>query len=146
LRRSRHDREILGIALPALGALAAEPLYVLADTAIVGHLGVHQLAALGLAGAVLSALFGVFNFLSYATTAQVARFDGAGRRGDADEVAGQALWLSLAIGVGLLIVAAAAAVPIVSVMGGTGQTGRFAVTYLRIAAIGLPFVLVTLAG
>ena len=51
----------------------------------------HQLAALGLAGAVLSALFGIFNFLSYATTAQVARFDGAGRRGDADEVAGQAL-------------------------------------------------------
>ena len=119
---------------------------MLADTAIVGHLGVHQLAALGLAGAVLSALFGIFNFLSYATTAQVARFDGAGRRSDADEVAGQALWLSLAIGIALLLVAAGAAVPIVSVMGGSGQTGHFAVTYLRIAAIGLPFVLVTLAG
>ena len=97
---------------------------MLADTAIVGHLGVHQLAALGLAGAVLSALFGVFNFLSYATTAQVARFDGAGRRSDADEVAGQALWLSLAIGVVLLVVAAAAAVPIVSVMGGSGADRR----------------------
>jgi putative MATE family efflux protein len=119
---------------------------VLADTAVVGHLGARQLAALGLAGAVLSGLFGVFNFLSYAVTAQVARYDGAGRRGDADEVAGQALWLSLAIGVALLAIAAAAAVPIVSVMGGSGQTARFAVTYLRIAAIGLPFVLVTLAG
>lgn len=146
LRRSPHDREILSIAVPALGALAAEPLYVLADTAIVGHLGVHQLAALGLAGAVLSALFGIFNFLSYVTTAQVARYDGAGRRGDADEVAGQALWLSLGIGIALLTIAAGAARPIVSVMGGSGATGHFAVTYLRIAAIGLPFVLVTLAG
>jgi Na+-driven multidrug efflux pump len=107
---------------------------------------VHQLAALGLAGAVLSSLFGIFNFLGYATTAQVARFDGAGRRGDADEVAGQALWLSLAIGLALLIIAAAAAVPIVSGMGGSGETGHFAVTYLRIAAIGLPFVLITTAG
>jgi putative MATE family efflux protein len=107
---------------------------------------VHQLAALGLAGAVLSSLFGIFNFLGYATTAQVARFDGAGRRGDADEVAGQALWLSLAIGLALLIIAAAAAAPIVSGMGGSGETGHFAVTYLRIAAIGLPFVLVTTAG
>ena len=146
LRRSPHDREILSIAVPALGALAAEPLYVLADTAIVGHLGVHQLAALGLAGAVLSALFGIFNFLSYVTTAQVARYDGAGRRGDDDEVAGQALWLSLGIGIALLTIAAGAARPIVSVMGGSGATGHFAVTYLRIAAIGLPFVLVTLAG
>ena len=119
---------------------------MLADTAIVGHLGVHQLAALGLAGAVLSALFGIFNFLSYATTAQVARYDGAGLRDAGAEVAGQALWLSLAIGLALLVIAAAAAAPIVSAMGGAGSTARYAITYLRIAAIGLPFVLVTLAG
>ena len=61
--RSPHDREILRLALPALGALAAEPLYVLVDTAIVGHLGRPQLAALGLAGVVLSGAFTIFNFL-----------------------------------------------------------------------------------
>ena len=69
--RSAYDREILRLALPALGALAAEPLYILVDTAIVGHLGRSQLAALGAAATALSVL-AIFNFLQYGTTAQVA--------------------------------------------------------------------------
>ena len=77
--RSRYDREILLLALPALGALAAEPLYVLVDTAIVGHLGTTQLASLAIAATVLSTAFTIFNFLTYGTTAQVARLHGAGR-------------------------------------------------------------------
>jgi hypothetical protein len=76
--RSPYDREILRLALPALGALAAEPLYVLVDTAIVGRLGRPQLAALGLAGTVLAGAFTIFNFLTYGTTAVVARASGAG--------------------------------------------------------------------
>ena len=80
LRRSRYDREIRLLAIPALGALAAEPLYVLVDTAIVGHLGTTQLAALAIAATVLSTAFTVFNFLTYGTTAQVARLHGAGPR------------------------------------------------------------------
>src|SRR4029078_13660546 len=78
--RSPHDREILRLALPALGALAAEPVYVLVDTAIVGHLGRPQIAALGLAGTVLSGAFTIFNFLTYGTTAIVARAAGAGQQ------------------------------------------------------------------
>jgi Na+-driven multidrug efflux pump len=70
--RSEYDREIFRLAIPALGALAAEPLYILADTAIVGHLGRPQIAALGLAGVVLSGAFTIFNFLTYGTTALVA--------------------------------------------------------------------------
>jgi len=73
-----YDREIVALALPALGALAAEPLYLLADTAIVGHLGTTQLAALALAATALGAVTTVFNFLVYGTTAQVARAHGAG--------------------------------------------------------------------
>src|SRR5438270_2836088 len=83
--RSPHDQEILRLALPALGALAAEPLYLLIDTAIVGHLGTEQLAALALAGAVLTGAFTLFNFLQYATTAQVARLHGAGQEGAAGQ-------------------------------------------------------------
>ena len=79
--RSPHDREILRLAVPALGALAAEPLYVLVDTAIVGHLGTPQLASLAIAATVLSTAFTIFNFLTYGTTAQVARLHGAGRGG-----------------------------------------------------------------
>ena len=66
--RSPYDREILRLAAPALGALAAEPLYVLVDTAIVGHLGTTQLAALAIAATVLSSAFTIFNFLTYGTT------------------------------------------------------------------------------
>src|SRR5829696_1360976 len=76
--RSDHDREIIRLAFPALGALAAEPLYLLTDTAIVGHLGTVELAALALAATLLSALVTLCNFLTYGTTARVARLRGAG--------------------------------------------------------------------
>src|SRR4051794_32861563 len=92
------DREVFSLALPALGAWAAEPLYVLVDTAIVGHLGTTQLAALAIAATVLSTAFTVFNFLTYGTTAQVARLHGAGRDADAALIGSQALWLGLGIG------------------------------------------------
>src|SRR3954462_12074258 len=97
------DREILTLALPALGALAAEPLYVLVDTAIVGHLGTTQLAALAIAATVLSTAFTVFNFLTYGTTAHIARMHGAGREHDAALVGSQALWLGLFIGLAIVV-------------------------------------------
>ncbi len=106
--RSPYDREILRLALPALGALAAEPLYILVDTAIVGHLGREPLAALGAAATALS-VFAMFNFLQYGTTAQVARASGAGERETARALGAQALWLSLAIGVVLAVGVAALA-------------------------------------
>ena len=96
------DREVFALALPALGALAAEPLYLLVDTAIVGHLGTVQLAALAIAATVLSTGFTVLNFLTYGTTAQVARLHGAGRERDAAGLGSQALWLALGLGLALL--------------------------------------------
>lgn len=143
---SPHDREILRLALPALGALAAEPLYVLADTAIVGHLGRPQLAALGLAGTVLSGAFTIFNFLTYGTTAVVARASGAGEDERAARLAAQALWVSLAIGLGLLAFCEAAAAPLLHALGGRGRSGELAVLYFRIGALGLPAALLALAG
>jgi putative MATE family efflux protein len=144
--RSPHDREIVRLALPALGALAAEPLYVLADTAIVGHLGRPQIAALGLAGTVLAGAFTIFNFLTYGTTAVVARASGAGRSDEAARLAAQALWASLGIGVVLLVVCEIVADPLLAGLGGHGRSGHFALVYFRIAAIGLPAALVALAG
>jgi len=144
--RSPHDREILHLAVPALGALAAEPLYVLADTAIVGHLGRPQIAALGLAGTVLSGAFTIFNFLTYGTTAVVARASGAGEHERAGRLAAQALWVSLGIGLALLVVCEAAAAPLLHGLGGHGRSGDYALVYFRIAAVGLPSALVALAG
>ncbi len=146
MRRSPHDREILRLALPALGALAAEPLYVLADTAIVGHLGRPQIAALGLAGTVLSGAFTIFNFLTYGTTAVVARASGAGQQERAARLAAQALWVSLGIGVALLFVCEAVATPLLRALGGHGESGHYALVYFRIAAFGLPAALIALAG
>jgi putative MATE family efflux protein len=144
--RSRHDREIVRLALPALGALAAEPLYVLVDTAIVGHLGRPQLAALGLAGTVLAGAFTIFNFLTYGTTAVVARASGAGEHERAARLAAQALWVSLGIGVVVLALCEAFAGPLLRALGAHGKSGDYALIYFRIAAIGLLPALVTLAG
>ncbi|HEY4620128.1 MAG TPA: MATE family efflux transporter, partial [Gaiellaceae bacterium] len=96
--RSSYDREIFRLAVPALGALAAEPLYLLVDTAIVGHLGRSQLAALGIAAAILGGVFAIFNFLQYGTTAQVARAGGAGEDETARRLGAQAVWLSIGFG------------------------------------------------
>jgi putative MATE family efflux protein len=144
--RSPHDREIVRLALPALGALAAEPLYVLADTAIVGHLGRPQIAALGLAGTVLAGAFTIFNFLTYGTTAVVARASGADREDEAARLAAQALWTSLGIGLALLVGCEIVAAPLLTGLGGHGRSGHFALVYFRIAAAGLPAALIALAG
>jgi len=143
--RSAYDGEILRLALPALGALAAEPLYILVDTAIVGHLGRSQLAALGAAATVLSVL-ATFNFLQYGTTAQVARASGAGADETARRLGAQALWLSLGIGIVLAAAIALFAGPIVALVGVEGETADYAATYLRIVAIGVPSFFLALGG
>jgi MATE family, multidrug efflux pump len=145
-RRSPYDAEIARLALPALGALAAEPLYLLVDTAIVGHLGTTQLAALAVAAVVLGLGATLCNFLTYGTTARVARLHGAGREEDAGALAAQALWLALAIGVGLAVTFVALARPLVELMGARGGVADGAALYLRIAALGVPGALVALAG
>ncbi len=144
--RSQYDREIVRLALPALGALAAEPVYLLVDTAIVGHLGRSQLAALGIAATILGGTFAIFNFLQYGTTAQVARAGGAGQAETARRLGAQAVWLSLAFGLSVSALVAALAVPLVSLMGGSGNAADDAVLYLRIAAVGFPAAFIALGA
>jgi putative MATE family efflux protein len=144
--RTPYDREIFLLALPALGALAAEPLYLLADTAIVGHLGTPQLAALALASTLLTGLATFCNFLTYGVTAQVARLHGAGQAQRAGVVAAQALWVATGLGVLVAAVAAGLAGPLIGLLGGGGRVAALATTFLRIGALGLPFALIALAG
>jgi putative MATE family efflux protein len=145
-RRSPHDREILRLALPAFGALAAEPLYVLADTAIVGRLGTRPLAGLAIAGTVLTAAFAVFNFLAYSTTSAVARRIGARDRRGAAELGVDGMWLAAALGVLLTLVGILLAPVIVDAMGASARVRPFALSYLRISMLGAPALLLTLAG
>jgi putative MATE family efflux protein len=144
--RSQYDRRIFRLALPALGALAAEPLYLLVDTAIVGHLGREQLAALGIASVILGGAFAIFNFLQYGTTAQVARATGAEQNETAERLGAQALWLSLAFGLAVSAAIALLADPLVALVGGEGEAADYAVTYLRIAAVGFPAAFLALGG
>jgi len=140
------DRRILALAIPALGTLAVEPLYVLADTAIVGHLGTASLGALALAGTVLNTVLWACNFLQWGTTARVAFLTGREDRRGAAASATQALWLGVALGFVAALVVAALARPLATALGGTGAIRHQAVTYLRISAIGVPAVLVAVVG
>jgi putative MATE family efflux protein len=142
----RDDRRILALAVPALGTLAVEPLYVLADTAIVGHLGTAPLGALALAGTVLNTVLWACNFLQWGTTARVAFLTGREDRRGAAASATQALWLGVALGAVLAVGVAALARPHTTRQGGTGEIRDQAVTYLRISAIGIPAVLVAVVG
>src|SRR6476646_2424581 len=137
--RSPYDREILRLSVPALGALVAEPLYVLADTAIVGHLGTRQLAGLAVSGIVLTAAFAVFNFLASSTTA-------AAPRRAAAEMGTDAYWLALGLGLVLMVAGLLAAPLVVDAMGASDRVHPYALTYLRISALGAPASLVALAG
>jgi putative MATE family efflux protein len=146
VRRSPHDREILRLAVPAFGALAAEPLYILVDTAIVGHLGTNPLAGLAVAGTVLTATFAIFNFLAYSTTGAVARQVGAGNRRAAAELGVDGLWLATGLGLALTLLGLVFAPVVVDAMGASDRVHPFAETYLRISILGAPALLITLAG
>src|SRR3954471_21820254 len=123
------DRRILALAIPALGTLAVEPLYVLADTAIVGHLGTVSLGALALAGTVLNTVLWACNFLQWGTTARVAFLTGRENRQGAAASAAQALWLGVGLGVVLALAVAALARPFALGLGGKDEILTQAVTY-----------------
>ncbi|MEV6687706.1 MATE family efflux transporter [Streptomyces sp. NPDC051130] len=142
----RHDREILALALPAFGALVAEPLFVMADSAIVGHLGTPQLAGLGVAAALLTTAVSVFVFLAYATTAAVARRVGAGDLQAAIRQGMDGIWLALLLGAVVVAVVLPTAPWLISLFGASDTVAPYGVTYLRISALGIPAMLMVLAA
>jgi putative MATE family efflux protein len=140
------DRDILRLAVPALGALIAEPAFLLTDTAMVGHLGVEPLAGLGLASAILQTIIGLMVFLAYATTPAVARRLGAGDERGAVSAGIDGVWLALGLGV-LLALAGWWATPwLVGAFGATEQVAAEASVYLSISMAGLPAMLIVFAA
>ncbi|MGH3838355.1 MAG: MATE family efflux transporter, partial [Pseudonocardiaceae bacterium] len=139
-------RRVLALAVPALGVLAAEPLYLLVDTAVVGRLGAVPLAALAVGGVVLVQVSTGLTFLSYGTTARTARLYGSGQRAAAVAEGAQASWLALGVGGVVLVGGQLVASPVVRLLAGPGPVADAALEWLRIALFGAPFVLVTLAG
>ncbi|MFH8367975.1 MATE family efflux transporter [Streptomyces sp. NPDC018031] len=144
--RRSHDREIIALAVPAFGALVAEPLFVMVDSAVVGHLGTPQLAGLGVAAALLTTAVNVFVFLAYATTAAVARRVGAGDLPGAVRQGMDGIWLALLLGAALIAVTIPTAPALVDLFGASGNAAPHAVSYLRISSLGIPAMLVVLAA
>lgn len=144
--RRRHDREIIALALPAFGALVAEPLFILADSAIVGHLGTAQLAGLGVASALLTTAVSIFVFLAYATTAAVARRVGAGELGAAIRQGMDGIWLAVLLGCAVIAAVLPTAPALIDLFGASDTAAPYAVTYLRISSLGIPPMLIVLAA
>ncbi|HLS15688.1 MAG TPA: MATE family efflux transporter [Beutenbergiaceae bacterium] len=140
------DRKILNLAWPALGALVAEPLFVLIDSAVVGRLGTNQLAGLTLASTLLVTAVAIFVFLAYATTGAVARQLGAGNLRKALSVGMDGVWLALALGALTMTVGLLSAPWVINAMGAEEAIVPYAVDYLRYSLPGIPGMLVVLAA
>ncbi|HJR45657.1 MAG TPA: MATE family efflux transporter [Actinomycetota bacterium] len=144
--RHPDDGPIAALAVPALGALAADPLYSLVDTAFVGRLGVAQLGGLAVGVAAFTASFWIFSFLAYGVTPRVARALGAGRDTDAARVGVQALWLAVLLGGMVTIVGVAFSGTVVGAFGGSDEVARYAEPYLRIRVLAAVPVLIAQLG
>lgn len=134
------------MAIPALGTLAVEPLYVLVDTAIVGRLGTPQLAGLAIASTILLTVVSLTAALEYGLTPDVAFAHGRGEAEEARRVATNGLQLAAMIGVPMGLALGLAARPLCWLLGGRGEVLEHASTYLSISAVGLPFVLIAYVG
>jgi putative MATE family efflux protein len=141
-------RRIAALALPALGVLAAEPIYLLFDIAVVGRLGAVSLAGLAIGGLVLSVVSSQLTFLSYGTTARAARFFGAGDRTAAVREGVQASWLAVGLGLVVVVAVEPLAVPVVATIAGDGRgdISDAALSWIRVAIVGAPAILLSLAG
>lgn len=140
------DREIFRLAIPALGALVAEPLFLLTDTALVGHLGADSLAGLGIASVILHTAIGLLIFLAYATTPMVARRLGAGDRAGAVRAGFDGMWLALLIGVLLALLGIPTIEPLVAAFGSTAAVSAAAESFLFVSLWGVPPMLMVIAA
>lgn len=145
-RLDELDRRVLALAIPALGALVAEPLFLLADTAMVGHLGAPALAALGVASTILQTAVGLCIFLAYTTTPRVARRLGAGDRRGAVRAGIEGMWLGLAVGAALGAAGLAAARWLPTLIADDPEVIRLAGDYLAASAWGMPAMLLVIAA
>ena len=144
--RRAIDHSIASLAIPALGALVAEPLFLIVDSALIGHLGAEPLAGLAIASTILQTAVGLMIFLAYATTPLVARRRGAGDLRGAVQAGIDGLWLALGLGAVLGVALWAVSTPLVGFFGTDAGVASQAVTYLAVSCAGLPAMLVVFAA
>lgn len=141
-RSTGLTQQILALAIPALGALVAEPLFTLIDSAMVGHLGTAPLAGLSLASQVLQTFVVLFVFLAYSTTSLTARALGAGDKVRALQTGVDASWLALVLGIAGALALVLVAPNIVEFMTSDTAVAAQALAYLRASAPGIVGMLI----
>ncbi|WP_427871161.1 MATE family efflux transporter [Leucobacter luti] len=144
--RRRVDGRIAALAIPALGALVAEPLFLVVDSALVGHLGATPLAGLAVASAILQTAVGLMIFLAYSTTPLVARRRGAGDLRGAVQAGIDGLWLALGIGIVVGAALWGLSTPLVTAFGAAPDAAEQALAYLTVSCLGLPAMLIVFAA
>jgi putative MATE family efflux protein len=140
------DRKILAMALPALGAIAAEPLYNLADTSVVSHLGRQPLDALAVAGTSLTVIGWVVAFIATSTATAVARARSSDAQEQIGRSVGAAYLVAISLGALVAVVLSLVAPEISRLLLGNDRPVIASVSYLRLSAFGLPFLFVSFAG
>jgi MATE family multidrug resistance protein len=145
-RRNPRDGAIAAIAIPALGALAIDPLVTIVDTAWVARLGTVPLAAIAVAGAVFMAVFSVFNFVHVAVTPLVAGEVGRNDIKRAGSIATSAVFIAFAIGVVLAVVFIALSDQVVGLFGTEPAVASEAGSYLRVRFLALPPMIIATVG
>lgn len=140
------NRQILRLAVPALGSLAADPLVSLVDTAFVGRLGDSALASLGVNAAIFGVVFFLFTFLAYGTTPMVAGAEAGGDDLEARRVISAAGLVALGLGVVSVLVLQVGAGWFVDLIQTPVEARPDALVYLRIRALAAPAVLFILVG
>jgi len=137
-------QQINKLALPALISGIAEPLLSITDTAIVGNVNVNPteaLAAVGIAGSFLSALFWILAQTRSAISAIIAQYFGANRLDEIKTLPAQIIAINLVLSVSIYVITLFFVEQIFKLYNAEGLILNYSVSYYKIRAIGLPFTL-----
>jgi putative MATE family efflux protein len=145
-RRNPRDKAIAALAIPALGALAIDPIVTIVDTAWVARLGTVPLAAIAVAGVVFAAVFSLFSFIQHAVTPLIARSVARNDLPRAGGIATGALAFAAVVGTGLAVVLVGASSDIIELFGSEPEVASEAATYLKIRFLALPAMLISMVG
>ena len=141
-----HVKDILRLAVPAMLALASQPLLSIGDTAMIGRLGVEPLAARAVGAAIIGGIYWIFAFLSFGTTTLVGYHHGAQDFRACGETYLHALFLALLGGVAVACAGLLFANPLYSLMGAEAPVINEGVPYFRIYITSAPFTFIFFAS
>jgi len=123
-------------------AIASEPILNLADTAMIGRLGVEPLAARAVASALIGGIFWVFTFLVFGTTTLVGYHHGAGEPEACGEICLQALFLAIAAGIMVACLGILFAPELYDLMGAGRDVRAEGASYFRVRIAATPFTFI----